>query len=136
MRKIDTVIIHGADTPTGREFDVLDILAWHTDKPPKGNGWRDVGYHYVIRIDGVIETGRQEHVVGAHCRHHNGSSIGICLIGRGEYTDEQYLSLKKLVRSLKIRYNIKHIVGHYEYDNKKTCPCYDVPAWLIKEFGE
>ena len=33
------------------EFDIDDIRKWHTDPRPKGNGWSDVGYHYVVLLN-------------------------------------------------------------------------------------
>ena len=35
------------------------IKEWHT----KGNGWSDIGYHWVIRRDGTLDKGRDEVVV-------------------------------------------------------------------------
>lgn len=130
MRKIDTVIIHCAATPNFKEFDVTDIRQWHVE----GNGWSDVGYHYIIRVDGEIEVGRQEQVSGAHCRGYNARSIGICMVGNDRFTDEQWLSLKKLVRSLKVRYDLKEITGHYKYSDK-TCPNFDVEEWVDAMYG-
>jgi hypothetical protein len=40
-----------------------------------------VGYHYIIRRDGVLETGRPEEVAGAHARGFNHNSISISLVG-------------------------------------------------------
>lgn len=122
MRRIDKIIIHCADTPTGRDVTVNEIRGWHLDR-----GWSDVGYHYIIKIDGTIEVGRQEYVSGAHCRGYNSTSIGVCMIGRDVFTDEQYQSLGKLIRGLEARYGAK-VHGHYEFSDK-TCPNFDVGDW-------
>lgn len=122
MRRIDKIIIHCADTPTGRDVNVNEIRGWHLDR-----GWSDVGYHYVIKIDGTIEVGRQEEVTGAHCRGYNSASIGVCMIGRDVFNDEQYQSLGRLVKSLQARYKAS-VHGHYEFSDK-TCPNFDVGDW-------
>jgi len=46
------------------------------------NGWIGIGYHYVIMPDGVVERGRPEHWIGAHCPGVNSTHIGVCLSGR------------------------------------------------------
>ena len=77
MRKIDKIIIHCSATPKHKDFSAETIRDWHV----KGNGWDDIGYHYVVRLDGSLEYGRPVQVPGAHCRGENKSSIGICYIG-------------------------------------------------------
>lgn len=77
MRKINEIIIHCSATPEGRNFTVQQIRDWHV----KGNGWRDIGYHYVIYLDGSVHRGRPENRVGAHCTGHNANSMGVCYIG-------------------------------------------------------
>ena len=56
MRKIDKIIIHCSATPGLKNFDVKDIRDWHVN----GNGWSDVGYHYVIKLDGEVQLGRPD----------------------------------------------------------------------------
>ena len=52
MRKIRKIIIHCSATPEGKDIDAEEIRQWHLDK-----GWRDIGYHYVIKLDGTVEEG-------------------------------------------------------------------------------
>ena len=33
---------------------------------------------------------------------------------------------------LKSEYKIEKIIGHYQVDDKKECPSFDVPKWLDK----
>ena len=134
-RYINDIIIHCSDTPAGSDFGVSDIRAWHTAPPPRGNGWKDIGYHYVIRLDGSIETGRYISQAGAHCRGHNAHSIGICYIGgRDEHgrtadtrTAEQKAALLKLITRLLLVYDCP-VHGHHDYDKAKDCPCFDAAA--------
>ena len=77
MRKIDKIILHCAATPEGRDISMETIKSWHV----KGNGWSDIGFHYVIELDGTIKEGRPMHRSGAHTKGHNTGSIGVCYIG-------------------------------------------------------
>ena len=76
---------------------------------------------------------------GAHCKGHNKDSIGICLVGGikdstknepvNDYTDKQWETLKSIVLELKAKYPNARIVGHCDYEPKKTCPNFDVKEW-------
>lgn len=144
MRKVDEVIIHCSATrpdwmqDMGSLSKVAEIRRWHVE----GNGWSDIGYHYVIDRNGKIREGRLEQRVGAHVKGRNANSIGICLIGGfggsagdtfdDNFTEDQEASLRKLIDELKRRYpDISKISGHNQY-SPKACPCFSVPAWLKK----
>ena len=124
MRQVNTIIVHCADTPESMDIEYTEIRKWHVDE----RGFTDVGYHYIIRRNGIIERGRPEACQGAHCLSKNAESIGICLVGRDSFTKEQYTSLRNIVEDLEIRYNITEVTGHYKYSNK-TCPNFDVEGW-------
>ncbi|MBR3648259.1 MAG: N-acetylmuramoyl-L-alanine amidase [Paludibacteraceae bacterium] len=134
MRKIDSIIIHCSATPEGRDVSADTIRQWH-----KAKGRQDIGYHYVIRLDGTVEQGRPVEQVGAHCTGHNQTSIGVCYIGgvtsdgktpKDTRTDAQKASLLALIRRLQTSYRIlsSNIYGHYEFANK-ACPSFDVQEW-------
>lgn len=124
LRKIDKLIVHCADTPDGKDFTVKDIDRWH-----KAKGWQCCGYHHVIRLDGTVENGRPLTMIGAHCVGFNESSIGICLIGRREFTLTQLASLRKLLSSYKKTFPQAEIYGHYELCRYKSCPNFNVKDW-------
>ena len=128
MRKISKIIIHCSATPEGRDNTIEDIDRWH-----KARGWKGVGYHYVIHLDGSIHPGRSEDEVGAHCSGENSKSIGICYIGglakdcstsKDTRTEAQKQSLLELLKELKERYPNATIHGHREFA-AKACPCFD-----------
>lgn len=130
MRKIDKFIIHCSATPEGRDYTVQQIREWHV----KGNGWRDIGYHYIIYRDGSIHTGRPIEQIGAHTTGYNSHSIGICYIRRyaadgktpkDTRTEAQRRALIKLLRELKAKYPSATIHGHNEFANK-ACPSFIV----------
>jgi len=131
MRKINEIIIHCSATPEGRETTVEDLDKWHKEK-----GFKCIGYHYVIYLDGSIHKGRDESMQGAHCSLHNACSIDICYIGGCEKqgnkliskdtrTPEQKAALIELLQELVTRYPRATIHGHNEFA-KKDCPCFDV----------
>ncbi|MDP8239242.1 MAG: N-acetylmuramoyl-L-alanine amidase [Candidatus Hatepunaea meridiana] len=81
-------------------------------------------------MDGTIEEGRSPDMPGAHVKGFNHNSIGICLIGKQQFTQRQFLSLAKLLKKLKTDYPGTQLVGHYELikpgDTPKTCPNIDM----------
>jgi N-acetyl-anhydromuramyl-L-alanine amidase AmpD len=120
------------------DIGVEEIREWHT----KQRGFDDIGYHYVIRRNGTKEIGRPLELQGAHAVKVNGHSIGICLVGgmaadnspENNFTLEQHLTLKDLIKELKEKYTIEDICGHYEVEPKKPhCPGFHVKEWLMKE---
>lgn len=129
MRTINEIIVHCSATPEGRNVTVKDIDTWHRQR-----GFRCIGYHYVIYLDGSVHVGRPESQVGAHCLGHNSHSIGVCYIGgvakdgktpKDTRTDAQKESLIKLIKELKVKYPKATVHGHREYANK-ACPSFDV----------
>ena len=138
-RKINKIIIHCSATKPDMDIGAAKIKEWHTAAPPKGNGWSDVGYHEVITRSGDIEEGRSLGIAGAHTRGHNRDSIGICLVGgvdesgkpEDNFTDPQYRSLERLVRTYKSSFPTATVHGHNEFSNK-ACPSFDVQSWLRK----
>lgn len=139
MRKITKIIIHCAATPDGKDYTVEQIRQWHTTPKPKGNGWKDIGYHFVIYRDGSVHPGRPIEQIGAHTSGYNANSIGICYIGgcakdgktpKDTRTIEQKAALVKLVAELRRRFPNASVHGHNEFANK-ACPSFNVQ----KEFG-
>ena len=66
MRKISKIIVHCSATQEGKDISVDTIRKWHLKR-----GWRDIGYHFVISLDGEIEEGRPIEQSGAHTKGHN-----------------------------------------------------------------
>lgn len=129
MRKINEIIIHCSATVEGRPFTVEDVRRWH-----KARGFADVGYHYLIYLDGSVHAGRPLAQVGAHCLGHNAYSIGVCYIGglapdgktpKDTRTAQQKQALKALVQILQLNYPKATVHGHCEFA-KKACPCFKV----------
>ena len=133
MRKITDIILHCSATTEGRDIHADTIRNWH-----KQQGWRDIGYHYVITLSGKIERGRPIEEVGAHCAGHNFNSIGICYIGgidkqgkaKDTRTPAQTAALHQLVKTLQEEYHIpdSNVHCHNEY-SAKACPSFSIETF-------
>ncbi len=136
MRAITHLVIHCSDTPPTMDIGADVIRRWHTDPPPNGNGWRDIGYHHVICRDGKVEDGREHAEIGAGVRGHNAHSLHICMIGGrkpdgtpdSNFTRHQWRALDELMTRLQRDYPAAQIVGHRDLD-QRACPCFDARAW-------
>ena len=135
MRTIRRIIVHCFATREGQHFTIDDARRWHTDPPPKGNGWRDVGYHAVVLLDGTVQRGRPDAVVGAHVAGHNHDSLGIAYVGgmtrdgkspKDTRTPAQVAALDREIEAWLDRYG-RHVTvhGHNEYADK-ACPSFNV----------
>lgn len=138
MRKITEIIIHCSATQEGKHFTVSDIERWH-----RAMGFRTIGYHYVVYLDGSIHPGRPLVQCGAHCTGHNLNSIGICYVGglrkdtsgtpswqpADTRTPAQRKALKELIESLLRQHPCATLHGHNEFA-AKACPCFKVPEEL------
>ncbi|MCR6498404.1 N-acetylmuramoyl-L-alanine amidase [Shinella sp. CPCC 101442] len=129
-RKITEIIVHCTATPEGREVSVDTIRSWHL-----ANGWKDIGYHYVVALDGTVRPGRAEAQIGSHVAGHNSGTIGIVYVGgvaadgktpKDTRTAAQKSALLDLAKALIAKYPaIKEVAGHNQYA-AKACPSFDV----------
>lgn len=128
-RSISEIIVHCAATPEGKNFTVEQIRNWHVN----GRGWKDIGYHFVIYLDGSIHAGRPVEQVGAHCLNHNQHSIGVCYIGgctaegkkaKDTRTPAQKKVLLELLTELRSIYPKARIHSHSDFANK-ACPAFN-----------
>ena len=130
MRKLEKVILHCSATPEGRDVSTETIRKWHT----VGNGWSDIGYHFVIRLDGTLEIGRPLERIGAHVKGQNRGSIGVCYIGGMERSMSkakdtmnrgQEATFRNLMVALRASWGELSLHGHNEFSSK-ACPSFDV----------
>ena len=129
VRQITKIILHCSATREGQDVSVETIRKWHLNR-----GWSDIGYHYVIYLDGSIHEGRPVNRSGAHTKGYNSKSIGICYAGGVEKdgktpkdtrTPEQDTALTNLITALLEMYPTATLHGHNEFANK-ACPSFDV----------
>jgi N-acetylmuramoyl-L-alanine amidase len=134
MRAINRIIWHCSATREGQDIKVEDIRRWHV----QDRGWSDIGYHYVIELDGTVRTGRPLDRMGAHVAGHNRDTVGVCYIGgldgamrpKDTRTEAQKAALYQLTAELIGRFPGATVHGHNEYA-AKACPCFDAHQdWL------
>ena len=137
MRDIKRVILHCTATKEGAHVDVDIIRKWHLAR-----NFSDIGYHYVIYLDGTINKGRNVFTQGAHTRGANENSIGIAYVGgldeNGKPKDTmslyQDIAFMRLFEALNVTFGKLDLHGHNEFSNK-ACPSFDVQEkykFLIK----
>jgi len=113
------IILHSANTIPDESIGGDEMRAIHMRK-----GLLDIGYHFVIRRDGIIDSGRPQFAVGNHTEEHDEDSIGICLIGginedyqhEDNFTQLQSRICKRLVRILIQMYPEAEIYSHNELE--------------------
>lgn len=131
MREIRFIVVHCSDTPNGRDDRAADIHRWHRER-----GWDGIGYNAVISVDGYLEPGRPDYWQGAHVRDFddngegdNSDSLGVCLIGRDQFSDDQLRTLEGWILAKLADHPEAEVVGHRDLDSRKSCPNFDVREW-------
>jgi len=148
------IVVHCSATRPGDNLTINTIREWHIAR-----GWGNVGYHFFIRRDGTIESGRHPDDIGAHVAGHNTDSVSLCMAGgldeQGNsfinrpdlFTTAQWESAKALINVLKRMYPYAQVLGHRDlspdknHDGKitpdeylKTCPGFDASAVFNSEY--
>lgn len=142
MRDIKKIIVHCSDTRPSMDIGVEEIRKWHVEE----NKWSDIGYHFVIRRDGTVESGRSVERPGAHVKGENSDSIGICWVGgmaedakvaQDNRTGDQTKALFDLIQELQQEFEGAAVLGHRDIKGvKKQCPCFDVREWYTQSCRE
>ena len=135
-RNVRRVFLHCSawDSAMAGQELVAEIRRWHTDPKPKGNGWNDIGYHFIIDGMGEVMPGRSLEKTPAAQRGNNLKTIAICTHGltfpetwpRGA----QAASVISLCGQINVAYHgVIAFHGHNEVSNK-SCPVFPVPDLL------
>lgn len=146
-KKTNLIVIHCSATQAKADIGVKEIRQMHLQR-----GFKDIGYHIVIRRNGVVEDGRGINEIGAHVQGSNATSVGVCLVGgvgpdgkkaENNFTVEQWESLRSTLRNLLKRFPGCRIVGHRDlspdlnangivepFEWVKQCPSFDVAKYL------
>ena len=128
----DYIVIHCSATKPSMDVDAETIRNWHVNE----RGWRDIGYHKVIKRNGDVEDGRDVRDSGAHAAGYNSKSVGVCMVGgmaednsaENNFTAQQWTALLDLVKQIKVDYPEADVIGHNEI-SEKECPSFDVQQW-------
>lgn len=139
LSKVDTIVIHCSATKPSQDVDITDIRRWH-----KAKGWADVGYHFVVLPNGLVQYGRDITRQGAHVKGHNKTSIGICYVGgldekgepSGVLTSAQQFAMSDLIEELVCHddLQITRLMGHRDFPGvAKACPCFNIEEKFFAE---
>ncbi len=117
-----TLVIHHSAfyKANGRET-LLEVQRLHRDD----RGWADVGYHYLVDMDGAIYEGRNLAVRGVHTQGRNTGSAGVCLLGDFRHrtpTQAQWDGLIALSHWLVAELALTHLAAHRQFNEGTLCP--------------
>lgn len=88
-RKIRAIVIHHFGNPSAKhwrgEHTIQAVRDYHT----KVNGWRDIGYHFILGPDGTVWEGRDMNLQGAHCDGNNGNVGTLGVVFAANFNLEQ-----------------------------------------------
>lgn len=148
MGKFKYLVIHCTLTPPSLNVTKEVLEQWHI----KENGWSRLGYSDIIKRNGLVENltpynedneiSNSEMTWGAkgvnkYSRHvvleggmtADGVDPGIVMFEE-LYTDMQFYSLETYIQeTLSLHPNIK-VVGHYHFNDHKTCPNFNLSDFL------
>ena len=143
------LIIHCTATPGSREITSAQIREMHLSPPPKGRGWKQVGYSHMVHLTGVVEelvkhnedewvdpweitngaTGLND--IARHIVYVGGCNKAMS--PEDTRTPEQKIALEKFVKEFLALHPTCKVAGHYHFA-PKACPSFDVEKWC-KEIG-
>lgn len=126
-REVTKVFLHCSASGHAHHNDVSVMRQWHLAR-----GWDDVGYHFFIRSEGLVQVGRDLEKVPSAQAGKNTGTIAICLHGlvEDDFTLAQFDALRELCAGLNALYGNKLTFhGHCEV-SAKACPVFDYKAVL------
>ncbi|MDR6565477.1 N-acetylmuramoyl-L-alanine amidase [Chitinophaga ginsengisegetis] len=148
MREIKHIVLHcSATQPTAT---VESMIRYWRDV----EHWKNPGYHFVVEANGNVRSLQPVEKPSNGVSGYNANSIHVCYIGgidkdgkpADTRTTEQLATLKEIVVKLHRQYPSAAIKGHRDFSPDtnhngkvdkwewiKTCPCFDVTAWLKEE---
>lgn len=144
--RTDYIVLHVTATRPLTPAGVAEVTLMH-----KARGWSNIGYHYIVRLDGTVEKGRPENQIGAGVAGWNSRCLHISLEGglsqttgkpMDTRTPAQIEGLIDLLKDLTRRYPKAGICGHRDlspdrdgdgviepHEYLKECPCFDAIPW-------
>lgn len=140
-KPIKYLVIHCTDTPAGRLVKADDIRDLHLAPKPKGRGWKQVGYRGMFHLNGVYEKLIDYNLDGIIDKWEitngvagiNGIAAHVVYVGGNggdTRTPAQKESMRRFVIAFIAAQPQVEIAGHYQFDNGKACPSFNVTEWL------
>jgi len=144
MAKHELLIIHCSDTPSGRHVSSKEIRRWHL----KERGWSVVGYADMIHLDGelenLVEYDEDPWIEAGEITNgaigYNDKARHVCVVGGQNLskhsdfekilTPGQFTTLDQYVKDYLYHHPDCKVAGHYQVNEQKDCPGFDVPKFL------
>lgn len=129
-REVRRVFLHcSASDADGDDYKgeqlVHTIRAWHLQR-----GWSDVGYHYLIDMDGLIVTGRPLDRIPAAQRGHNTGSVAIMVHGLTRFSDAALGAVRALCAAINAAHGGRVTFHGHREVSTKACPVFDYRSAL------
>ncbi len=107
--------------------------------------WADIGYHFLVDVDGRIYEGRDLAARGVHTMGYNTGSAGVCLLGDFRFVPPaaaQWEGMVALGSWLVAELALSHLAGHRQFNESTLCPggallarLPEMASWLSLEYG-
>ena len=142
-REITHIVVHCTATREGQPKTVDQIRSEHRQQ-----GWSDIGYHYLVTLEGKTFIGRDVDIVGSHVKGHNQNTIGVAYVGglenkpgvaigqlkaKDTRTPAQKAELLSLLMDLRRLYPFAKIRGHRDFSPDLNHNGIIEPCEYIKE---
>lgn len=143
--KTRMAVHHTVSAAMGDPIGILrGIQNFHMDT----RGWCDVGYHFLVTLDGTVWEARPLEMLGSHVLNHNTGNIGVSFVGcydsdhpdcrplpPGTPPDEMLAGAARVIGRLAELYSIpltaERVMGHRDHAGASTvCPGGDLHALL------
>lgn len=130
---IQYIVVHCTATPQHTTIESIRRY-WREQL-----GWKNPGYHYIIKADGEIVQLMDEDLVANGVKGFNQVSVHISYIGGIDHngiavdnrTPAQVRSMETKLRELAAKYPRAKIQGHRDFPKvTKSCPSFSVKTWL------
>lgn len=134
VRPVSRVFLHCSASNNPKHDDIRVIRQWHAAR-----GFIDVGYHFFIRSDGLVQAGRDLDIIPAAQENHNTGTIALCLHGlnKEDFTPAQFAALRDLCGQIHRAYGGRVTFhGHNEVNPHKACPVFSVREALAPMNGK
>lgn len=149
MGKLTYIVIHCTDTPVDMEVTADTIRRWHTDPPPAGRGWSQVGYSEMFYQNGqrvnlvqyndddtvdsweVTNGVKGKNSISRHIVYCGGAvKVNGKLQSKDTLTPSQFVSIEVYLKEQIAKHPDILIAGHYQFDPGKQCPSFFTPDKL------
>lgn len=146
-KSTEAIVLHCTATLAGQPYNANAIREMH-----KRRGFSDIGYGFLIGLDGEEWEGRKPlQATGAHVRGFNDRTLGVAYVGGLRASDamptdtrtpKQIKTMIDLLKRLIKVYPNAVILGHRDlspdldgdgviepFEFIKICPCFDAGSW-------